>query len=131
MKNAILGFILLNSINAMASQDFQMKKILGDWRIKGEAVLRIYQQSDNSIKMLWCDEDEYLNSSNKHCSYSFIKIYTFRSDLDSFFSPKGQYCSESLQVSTQYTSDLVRVINPYFINEGCDATGETSQARKL
>jgi hypothetical protein len=130
MKKILIVFLALMSLSVIASKDFQMKNILGDWHIEGEAVLRIYKQSNNSVKMFWCDEIEFLSSSKNHCSYSFMKIYQYRSDLDSFFSPRGKYCSESLQVSIQYPTDLVRFINPYLVG-GCNSSGTISEASKL
>jgi hypothetical protein len=134
-KLLALAFALISTSALAASTadlSTQMQNIVGDWRLPGQAVIRIQKQSDQSVKLYWCDESTYLNSSNKFCTYSFIKIYDYRSDLDGFFaaSVPGKYCAESLQVSAQYTSQLDRLLDPY--NEGhCDCTGTVQEATKL
>jgi hypothetical protein len=152
MNNFLVGLLVLASVphtfantNALYDTqgiDFdltsQMNQIIGDWNFKGSAIFRIQAQSDRSIKVYACDRSDYFNSTNRTCNYNWVKIYNYRSDLDAFFAPPGktssrpttEYCSESLQVSLQNPTELMRVIDPYFLGP-CRDTGLTEEARKL
>lgn len=129
MRTRFLTLILaLLSTGAQASFDFQWKNIVGDWDFgQGYIVMRIQKQGEDTIKVYSCNRNALIQSST--CKYSKITIYKYNSNFDGFCLQKGRVCETGLQVSSQYPTELIEMIDPLF-RYNFSNSGETIEARR-
>ncbi len=122
MKSLILCLsLLLTPFAAKADLNVQMIKIKGDWQRNGGKVFRIQQQSDNIIKVYSCDAIKY-KTQDAYCEYSKISLYQYNGSFDGFCILGERSCESGLQVSFEYSNQLLEIIDPlrvyHFSNSG-------------
>lgn len=139
MKKILMIFSIFLSTVALADLETQMKNLQGDWDmqkyflVNERPVLRIEKQSETTVEVSFCARDQYYQTKTAVCDPRFVRVYQYRSDIDSFFnSSSTRYCSTSLQVSSISSDKLLTVINPYAaLNEGLCHAGSAIEAVKI
>lgn len=129
-KNLLAVLLSFMSLSSYASLKGQMSGILGNWDCgKGSAVLKVQKQDNDSVKFYNCDRVRYL--SEGRCFYFRISLASYDASTDSFCVKNNPFCSSSLQVSEQYPSEMLEIIDPLNLYNYYNSGNVVAECKKI